>query len=476
MTIVQKDNFIENEMPIGDLPEGWESTSLKTVATLRKGKKPYKVDKTTWPGAVPYIDIEAFEKGNIRRYADQKSSALVNEGDIIVVWDGARCGHVGKTPERGALGSTLGTIQPILIHPDYILRFLQLSYESINTNPRGIGIPHVEPELFWNLEIPLAPLAEQKRIVTKVEKLLKRVNTTKERLAKVSMILKRFRQAVLAAACSGRLTADWREANPSSTNYTEEELPLGWQTASVGEVIESLKYGTSQKCSYEKLGVPVLRIPNIEQGVVTHSDLKYAELQEREFQQLRLQSGDILMIRSNGSVSLVGKSALIREIDKGFAYAGYLIRLRPDFSKIIPDFLNLVIGSHDVRIQIEVPARSTSGVHNINSKEVRSLQFFLPPLDEQQEIMRRVEAMFKLADAVEKRVASATTRAEKLTQAILAKAFRGELVPTEAELARREGRSYESASELLARNKSDKEMNEISVKLHYKLDHKKRSK
>jgi len=136
----------------------------------------------------------------------------------------------------------------------------------------------------------------------------------------------------------------------------------------------------------------------------------------------------------------------------------------------------LVIGSHDVRIQIEVPARSTSGVHNINSKEVRSLQFFLPPLDEQQEIMRRVEAMFKLADAVEKRVASATTRAEKLTQAILAKAFRGELVPTEAELARREGRSYESASELLARNKSDKEMNEISVKLHYKLDHKKRSK
>jgi len=338
MTIVQKDNFIENEMPIGDLPEGWESTSLKTVATLRKGKKPYKVDKTTWPGAVPYIDIEAFEKGNIRRYADQKSSALVNEGDIIVVWDGARCGHVGKTPERGALGSTLGTIQPILIHPDYILRFLQLSYESINTNPRGIGIPHVEPELFWNLEIPLAPLAEQKRIVTKVEKLLKRVNTTKERLAKVSMILKRFRQAVLAAACSGRLTADWREANPSSTNYTEEELPLGWQTASVGEVIESLKYGTSQKCSYEKLGVPVLRIPNIEQGVVTHSDLKYAELQEREFQQLRLQSGDILMIRSNGSVSLVGKSALIREIDKGFAYAGYLIRLKPDFSKIIPDF------------------------------------------------------------------------------------------------------------------------------------------
>ena len=63
--------------------------------------------------------------------------------------------------------------------------------------------------------------------------------------------------------------------------------------------------------------------------------------------------------------------------------------------------------------------------------------------------MQRVEALFQLADAIEKRVATATSRAEKLTQSILAKAFRGELVPTEAELARREGREYESASVLL---------------------------
>ena len=84
--------------------------------------------------------------------------------------------------------------------------------------------------------------------------------------------------------------------------------------------------------------------------------------------------------------------------------------------------------------------------------------------------------MFKLADAVEKRMVATITRAEKLSQAILTKAFRGELVPTEAELARREGRPYETASELLSRIKSDKEMNEISVKLHHKLDHKKRSK
>jgi type I restriction enzyme S subunit len=79
-----------------------------------------------------------------------------------------------------------------------------------------------------------------------------------------------------------------------------------------------------------------------------------------------------------------------------------------------------------------------------------------PPLAEQHEIVRRVEALFRLADAIEKRVALATARAEKLTQAILAKAFRGELVPTEAELARREGRGYEPASVLLERIRAER--------------------
>ncbi len=88
---------------------------------------------------------------------------------------------------------------------------------------------------------------------------------------------------------------------------------------------------------------------------------------------------------------------------------------------------------------------------NINIAILNDLAVPLPPLAEQQEIVRRVEAIFRLADAIEKRVAAATARAEKVTQAILAKAFRGELVATEAELARREGRAYEPASALLER-------------------------
>jgi type I restriction enzyme S subunit len=92
----------------------------------------------------------------------------------------------------------------------------------------------------------------------------------------------------------------------------------------------------------------------------------------------------------------------------------------------------------------------------LNLEQLKTLPVPLPPLLEQHEIVRRVEVLFRLADAIEKRVEAATARAEKLTQAILAKAFRGELVPTEAEVVRREGRTYEPASVLLDRIRTER--------------------
>ena len=119
--------------------------------------------------------------------------------------------------------------------------------------------------------------------------------------------------------------------------------------------------------------------------------------------------------------------------------------------KTVHSIVNYVLASYDVRLQIELPARSTSGVNNINSTEVKALTIPLPPLEEQKEIVRRVEALFKTADALEARYRTAKAHVDKLAQSILARAFRGELVTTEAELARLEGRDYEPASVLLER-------------------------
>jgi type I restriction enzyme S subunit len=93
-------------------------------------------------------------------------------------------------------------------------------------------------------------------------------------------------------------------------------------------------------------------------------------------------------------------------------------------------------------------------VRGINIGDVRALQIAVPPLDEQREVVRRIEAMFSLADRLQARYANAKAQVDRLTQSVLAKAFRGELVRTEAELAKREGRTYETAEQLLARIKS----------------------
>jgi type I restriction enzyme S subunit len=116
-------------------------------------------------------------------------------------------------------------LRPIEINSLYLFRFLQTKYETINSNPRGTGIPHVDPELFWNINFPIAPLNEQHRIVAKLEKLLAKGEACQERLNKIPGLLKRFRQSVLAAACSGRLTADWRDLHEVNLDsWSEVEL------------------------------------------------------------------------------------------------------------------------------------------------------------------------------------------------------------------------------------------------------------
>jgi len=409
--------------PAYELPQGWDFTSIKTLATLKKGKKPNKVDKIPWPGAVPYIDIEAFEKGNIRRYADPKSSTLVDEGEIIIVWDGARCGHVGKAPEKGALGSTLGIIKPILIHPDYILRFLQSSYDTINSNPRGIGIPHVEPELFWNLEMPLAPLAEQKRIVAKVEELLLRVNATKDRLAKVLMILKRLRQAILAAACSGRLTADWRESNQKDkaeeliskilnrrrsqqeikgkatfpnrykeplrpTYQFEFEIPDTWCLATVDQLTLLVTKGSSPKWQgfeYTDRGLLFVRSQNVLWGKLDLTDVAYLPPAFNESHKNSIiHQGDVLLNLVGASV---GRSSIATEDIEGANcnQAVAIIRLVPE--GLINKFLMYYFLSPHAQGHIH-DSKADVARANFNLDDIRPMIVPVPPLDEQYEIVQ----------------------------------------------------------------------------------------
>jgi type I restriction enzyme S subunit len=486
MMALYTERVSENISYHGDeIPEGWQRVKLPQVAGINMGQSPPGSTYNERGEGLPFFQGKADfgTRHPIVRVWCTEPKKIAKSGDVLISVR-APVGPTNVADRICAIGRGLAAITPLGgIPTEFILFKLRLLEPELSLSGTGSTFTAINRKDLEEIDIDVPPLEEQKRIVAKAEELFARVNATKERLAKVVVILKRFRQAVLAAACSGRLTADWREKNPVVVSveailekiqsirldqvtrasekqkiseiyaYQEEEdskiLPEKWRYLSLDKLCESFQYGTSQK-SLPTGKVAVLRMGNIQNGEIDWGDLLYSS-DDEEIRKYKLNPGDVLFNRTN-SPELVGKTGIYRG-EHPAIFAGYLIRIR-NFEELDPRYLNLCLNTYYAR---DFCSRTkTDGVSqsNINAKKLGKFQVPFCPISEQKEIIHRVDSLFRLADSIEKHVIMATARAESLTQAILAKAFRGELVSTEAELARREGRSYEPASALLARIKA----------------------
>jgi type I restriction enzyme, S subunit len=478
-----------------DLPEGWVWKTVGEVCEFKKGKKPKNSGFRSDTRTVPYINIKAFETGKPEEYAELGNYPMCSKDDVLIVWDGARSGLVGSSVS-GYIGSTLSKVWSHETDNKYLFYFLKSQYDYINTNTKGVGIPHVDPGIINAIPIPLAPFDQQQLIVAEIEKQFSRLDEAVEAFKRIQANLKRYKASVLKAAVEGKLTEQWRSrrgepmcspcvssgqthrsaptkdetgaellkrilverkkkweedylkknvgaqfiapiddawkkkykepAPPDTSNLPE--LPKGWVWVSLGQLIDEPKYGTSKKCGYKTDGIGVLRIPNIVNGFVDNSDLKFAEFDENEIKTYRLQEGDILTIRSNGSVSLVGKCALVSKSDEKYLYAGYLIKIRPLGSVVHSEYLMICLSSLSLRKQIEAKAKSTSGVNNINAGELASLIVPICRKEEQKEIIRIVDEKLSDIEHLWLEVDSILKRSGRLRQSILKKAFSGKLV------------------------------------------------
>lgn len=332
------------------------------------------------------------------------------------------------------------------ITSEYLRHYLLASKDYAESLASGTTFKELSGSRTAELSIPLAPEGEQRRIAAKIDSLSAKSKRARERLDHVPKLVERYRAAILGAAYRGDTTAAWR---------AEQRLPRP-ETKPLSDLVTELRYGTAQKCRPAAIGTAVLRIPNVSSGSINLGDLKYAELEMREHAKLRLEAGDILVIRSNESANLVGQAAIVSDEAIGMAYAGYLIRLRPDRSVVHPKFLALMLGAPQVREVIKVGARSTSGVHNVNSSELAELVLPAPSIAEQQVAISRIERAFARIDRLATEATSARKLLDRLDRAVLAKAFRGELVPQDPD--------DEPASALLERIRSEKAGVEGSVR------------
>lgn len=207
------------------------------------------------------------------------------------------------------------------------------------------------------------------------------------------------------------------------------ELPESYIVASVGDAAHILEYGTSQRSDTSaEIGIPILRMGNIQDGRLDVRDLKYC-VPDAEIERLILEDGDLLFNRTN-SPELVGKSAVFHET-MAMSFASYLIRVRfiPDVA--LPDFVNYWINSAWGRVwarQVKTDGVSQS---NINGSKLALVPLPLPPIEEQKVIVERASLMLKAADQLLESIEKATRCVNRSSQATLAKAFRGELITTQ---------------------------------------------
>lgn len=439
-------------MSLDNLPLSWASTKLVDVCEIILGQSPEGTTvNQNKQGIVFYQGKTEFGKlhPTPRNYCTAPKK-IAKKNDILLSVR-APVGPTNLANETTAIGRGLAAIRsPSDIGFSYLLYYFKYLEPWLSQQGTGTTFKAISGEFIRNLDFLVPTEAEQQEIVRQLDIMLAQVEQIKARLDAIPAILKKFRQSVLADAVSGELI------NQGFNQLSVESL---------SDYLTDVRYGTSKKCSESLIdAVPVLRIPNIaDDGTIDFTNLKYAEFESKEIKQLQLSKGDLLLIRSNGSLDLVGKSAIADELDKVVLYAGYLIRLRFNDS-VNPQFIQYFLQAPQTRQTIENIARSTSGVNNINSKEIASLKIQLPCIDHQNEVVLRVKQLLELRKRIEETIKSAQKRVNFLTQSILAKAFSGELTAEWREQHQDLITGVNSAESLLAKIQAEREASKLVKK------------
>jgi len=193
----------------------------------------------------------------------------------------------------------------------------------------------------------------------------------------------------------------------------------------LGDVLSSGRYGTSTKCSVSGKGLPVLRIPNLDSGKLRLSDIKYAVDTSIDLAASLVADDDVLIIRTNGSRSLIGRAAVVSGLPQPMAFASYLIQLRVNLDLLKPAYLVAALRSPELRVRIEDLAATTAGQYNISLSKLRSLRIPLPPLSAQGDALEVAGSLLPGCDRIDLEIGRALTRSNQLRSSILACAFSG---------------------------------------------------
>jgi type I restriction enzyme, S subunit len=418
-----------------NLPNGWLQVQLGDVVSYGKTRKCVLADVTddTWVLELEDIEKESSRIISRKTAKERPFKSTKNRFEKGSVLYGKLRPYLNKVVVADTDGVCTTEIIPLDSEPFVVNRYLFhwlktrdfLNY--VNEVSYGVNMPRLGTKDGVAAPFMLAPLAEQKVIADKLDTLLTRVENAKARLERVPQILKRFRQSVLAAAVSGRLTEEWRTnsdtyVHASSDAWKWPPVPGIWEVKLYPELVESRLGKMLDKA--KNSGLPTKYLGNIN---VRWFDFKLSEVQEilvseAERTELAIRPGDVLICEGGEP----GRCAVWDgRVEERIVFQKALHRARVS-EALIPEWLAMNL-KHDADNLILEQLFSGTTIKHLTGKALKRYPVRLPPKDEQTEIARRVEQLFAHAERIEQHVNNALARVNNLTQSILAKAFRGEL-------------------------------------------------
>ncbi len=434
------------------MPKGWVKADLSQIADIIMGQSPPSSTYNTVGRGLPFFQGKA-EFGPLyptpAKFCDKPGK--IAEKDDILISVRAPVGPTNLCKETSCIGRGLAAIRANhATSAKFLLLFFRHIEPWLSTQGTGSTFTAISRSDLECIEALLPPLNEQRRILAKMEELLEKVDACQKRLAKIPVILKRFRQAILAAACSGRLTADWREENagPSSGAsrhplsdgegiglpplHEEEgrdrgeylpEIPESWNWVKLPDTGE-MSRGKSRHRPRNHPSLFGGEYPFIQTGEIAQSNGRITShkqtYNEKGLAQSRLWPAGTICITIAANIA---ESAILTY---PACFPDSVVGIIADPEVSVAEYVEYFVRVAKADLSTFAPATAQK---NINIAILNEVSVPLPPLPEQLEIVRRVEALFTLADQLETRYLKAKEHVDKLTQSILAKAFRGELVP-----------------------------------------------
>ena len=392
----------------------WPFVPLETLARVSGGSTPKRSVDVYWNGNVPWVtpsdlpapgacisDVTETEDYITQEGLRSCSASLLPPGTVLFS-SRATIGKIGiaRVPLATNQGFVNFTPGPG-IETRYLAYALRFFTPQIAALAGSTTFKEVSRGAIRKFSIPLPHLSEQQRIV----EILDQIEALQRKRVQANGKSRRILQALFVSMFGD-----------PGTN------PLGWETGTLGDVILETQYGTSKKADADENGIPIIRMNNIDiRGWINLSSLKHVTLDHKERRKYMLKRGDILFNRTN-SKELVGKTGLWQG-DMEAVPASYLIRVRVDRDRILPEFVWAYMNTPYMKKNLFNKSRRAIGMANINARELRSFEIMMPSLQQQQEFASRLRE-------VEKHIAMSTraqAEQDRVLQVMIYRAFSGEL-------------------------------------------------